>query len=146
MYATAQDMTDRYGSHRMVQLTDVNVPMTGAVVSTVLDARLTDASGEIDGYLAGRMAVPVASPPAMLKLLCCRICYALLMRDNLSEADAADLKDARAYLRDVASGKISLTQPSAAEPLPGVGPVLFSTGDKVMSREAVGTSWSDTAR
>lgn len=136
MYATAQDMIDRYGLPHMVQLSDVNMPLTGAVVNTVVEARLADASAEIDGYLAGRMATPVAAPPAMLRLLCCRIAHALLVGADISEADQADLKDARAYLRDVAAGKISLTQPSAAEPLPGVGPVLFSPGDKVMGREA----------
>lgn len=137
MYATSQDMIDRYGAPRMMQLTDVAEPLTGAVVATVMAARLGDASAEIDGYLAGRMAVPLASPPAVVKLLCCRLAYGMLLGASASEVDQADVKAARAYLRDVAAGTISLTPPADAPALAGAGTVLFAPGQKVMGRETV---------
>ena len=135
MYATAQDMIDRYGEPHLVQLTDVGRPQTGGIVMTVLEARLLDASAEIDGYLAGRMVTPLVSPPAILRLLCCRMAHGLLVGEAATENDVADVKDARAYLRDIANGKISLTLPSEAAALPGVGEVVFSAGQKVMGRE-----------
>lgn len=135
MYATAQDMIDRYGQPRMVQLTDVGAPMTGLVNNTVLLARLGDASAEIDGYLAGRMALPLAEPPAILKLMCCRIAYALLLGQRITEPEAKDLEAARAYLRDVARGTTNLLPPAAAPEVAGVGTVLFEPGTK--------TSWRD---
>ncbi len=134
-YATQQDMIDRYGLPRLVQLTDVNEPQTGGLVDAVLDARLADASAEIDGYLAGRVALPLASPPAHLKNLCCRLAYAMLLGASASEADLADVKAARQYLTDVASGKVLLAPPASLPPLAGAGSVVFSPGNKVMGRD-----------
>lgn len=135
MYATSQDMIDRYGTPRMVQLTDVGAVLTGAVVAAVMNARLADADAEIDGYLAGRMALPLASPPAILRDLACRLAYGRLLGNTATEPDLADLKAARAYLRDVAAGTISLVPPADAPALAGAGAVLFEPGQKVMGRE-----------
>lgn len=135
-YATQQDMLARYGMPRLVQLTDVNVPMTGELVTAVLDARLADASAEIDGYLVGRVTLPLASPPEVLKLLCCRLAYALLLGSAASDADLAELKAARDYLKSVAKGDIPLTPPDQAPAAPGAGSVIFSAGSKDWGREA----------
>lgn len=137
MYATPQDMIDRYGQPRMVQLTDVGMPMTGDVVAAVLEARLADASAEIDGYLAGRMATPVANPPAILRLLCCRLAYALLLGAQISDQEAGDVRDARAYLMSVSRGQVLLAPPAqAATPSMPADAVVFEPGQKVMGREA----------
>lgn len=135
-YATQQDMLARYGMPRLVQLTDINVPMVGELVSTVLDARLADASAEIDGYLVGRMSVPLASPPEILKQLCCRIAYYLLLGAGAGEVDQADVKDARAFLKSVAKGEIPLIAPDQAPAQAGIGPVLFEAGSKDWGRES----------
>lgn len=135
MYATAQDMLDRLGTPKLVQLTDINVPMTGTVNATVLSRALEDASGEIDGYLAGRMALPLANPPAVLKLHCCTIAHFRLMGSAADEALTAAYKAATDYLRAVAKGDIALTAPADAPALAGLGPVLFDAGSKVMGRE-----------
>ena len=136
MYATLQDMTDRYGTPRLVQLTDVFTPLTNVVNNVVLNARLADATAEIDGALVGRMALPLANPPAMLRLICCRLAYGMLLGPAVSEAEAADIKAARQYLRDVASGTVLLTPPAEMPDLAGAGSVLFEPGQKVMGRDA----------
>jgi phage gp36-like protein len=136
MYATKQDMIDRFGLPRMVQLTDLAEPLTGTVVDAVVTARLADAGAEIDGHLAGRMAVPLVAPPAIVKLLCIRLAYAALLGATASEADLADAKAARDYLRAIAEGRISLTAPDAVPAATGAGAVLWSAGEKVMGREA----------
>ncbi len=135
-YATQTDMLARYGMRKLVALTDINQPMVGEIVTTVLDARLADASAEIDGYLAGRMPVPVTNPPEVLKLLCCRLAYYALLGDAASEVDQADVKAARDYLKSVAKGEISLTTPDQAPAQAGAGSVLFSAGSKDWGREA----------
>lgn len=135
-YATQQDMLARYGMPRLVQLTDINEPMTGELVSAVLSARLVDASAEIDGYLVGRMALPLASPPEVLKLLCCRLAYYLLLGAGAGEVDQADVKAARDYLKSVAKGEIPLTPPDQAPALAGAGAVIFSGGSKDWGRES----------
>lgn len=134
-YATQQDMLARYGMPRLVQLTDINVPMTGELVAAVLDARLADASAEIDGYLVGRMSVPLASPPEVIKLLCCRLAYYLLLGAGATDVDQADVKAARDYLKSVAKGEILLTAPDAVPAVAGAGAVLFEGGAKDWGRE-----------
>lgn len=136
MYATAQDMLDRFGTPRMVQLTDVNVPMTGTVNTTVLSSALADASAEIDGYLAGRMALPLASPPPVLKVHCCTIAHFHLLGSAADEPATKAYDAAIKYFTAVAKGDIALTAPADTPALAGVGPVLFNPGDKVMGRES----------
>lgn len=135
-YATQQDMLTRYGLPKLVQLTDINEPLVGELVPAVLASRLDDASAEIDGYLAGRMAVPLAAPPAIVKLLCCRLAYYLLLGATASDVDQADVKAARAYLASVAKGEISLAAPDQVVAVSGEGAVQFEVGAKDWGREA----------
>lgn len=135
-YATQQDMLTRYGLPRLVQLTDINQPQVGELVPAVLGSRLDDATAEIDGYLAGRMAVPLATPPAVVKLLCCRLAYYLLLGATASDVDQADVKAARAYLASVAKGEIALTAPDQVVAIAGEGTVQFATGAKDWGRES----------
>lgn len=135
MYAAAQDMLDRFGTPRLVQLTDINAPATGTVNATVLARALEDATAEIDGYLVGRMGLPLASPPAVLKLHCCTIAHFRLLGAAADDATTEAYKAAVAYLARVAKGEISLTAPADAPAATGLGPVLFEPGSKVMGRE-----------
>jgi len=128
-------MIDRLGTPRLVQLTDINTPMTGAVVSVVLDRALTDASDEIDGYLVGRMALPLASPPAILRVHCCTIAHYRLLGSGADDVTAEAYKSALAFLARVADGKCALQAPADVPAVVGIGPVLFDPGSKVMGRE-----------
>lgn len=138
MYAIGQDMIDRYGTPRMTQLTDINEPLTGAVVQLVLDRALSDASAEIDGYLVGRMALPLANPPEILRVHCCTIALYRLLGSGVDEATAEAYKLALAYLGKVADGRITLQPPGDVPAMSGVGSVLFDEGFKVMGRESDG--------
>ncbi|HIE4894535.1 TPA: phage protein Gp36 family protein, partial [Yersinia enterocolitica] len=52
MYATRQNMVDAFGEKECVALTDRN--FTGQIDDHVIVVKLTQASAEIDSYLAGR--------------------------------------------------------------------------------------------
>jgi phage gp36-like protein len=135
VYATQADMITRYGVNRLVQLTDLSTPQTGEIVDETLIARLDDASAEIDGYLVGRVVTPMASVPAHIRLLCCRIAYALLMGDGIDEATTADLAAARGWLRDVARGVIPLSTAQEATAAATSDDVAFNPGSKDWGRE-----------
>ncbi|MCW5657446.1 MAG: DUF1320 domain-containing protein [Burkholderiaceae bacterium] len=135
-YATQAEMIASYGMPKLVALTDIGQPMTGELQGAVLDAKLDDASAEIDGYLAGRMSVPLASPPPVIKLMCRRLAYYLLLGPAATEVDQADAKAVRDYLRAVAAGNVSLTSPDQAPAQAGAGSVLFEQGAKDWGREA----------
>ena len=56
MYATRQDMVNAFGEKECIALTDRD--FTGQIDDHVMDVKLTQASAEIDSYLAGRYPIP----------------------------------------------------------------------------------------
>lgn len=136
-YATVTDLQSRIGEPRLVQLTDLADPPQGLVMGSVAQKALDDASAEIDGYLAGRYALPLAAPvPGILLVYCVTIAHYRLLGDKADEVTRADYKAAIDYLRGVAKGDILLMPPADAPVPTGAGPVLFDGGQKVMGREA----------
>lgn len=136
-YATAQDMIDRFGERQMRQLTDVREPRLDAVNMAVLGTALDDASAEIDGYLAGVVALPLASTPEMLRVICVDLARYRLQHTTADEQVVQRVEAAREYLMAVAAGKVKLTLPGGADvPAPGAGTVVFDTGSKVMGRSS----------
>jgi phage gp36-like protein len=145
-YATQQDMLDRFGPVELMQLTDITQPRLGGVNATVLDRALGDASAEIDGYLVGRMALPLAAPPALLRVFCCDMARYRLMSTMPDERAGDAYKAAVTFLTKVAAGNIQL-QAAADVPTPaGVGDVAFGTGSKVFGRETQGGDMGDAGR
>lgn len=134
-YATVTDLQDRLGEPRLMQLTDIGDPQVGLVDPAVAQKALDDAAAEIDGYLVGRYALPLASPPAMLRVHACTIAHYRLLGSAVDDATAADYKAVRELLTKVAEGKVLLMPPSEAPAVVGVGAVLFEPGSKVMGRE-----------
>lgn len=143
-YATQQDMLDRFGPFELVQLTDIGQPRLGALNATVLERALGDASAEIDGYLVGRLALPLVTPPALLRVFCCDMTRYRLMSTTADERAAEAYKAAIAYLVRVASGAISLQAPADVPAPAGVGDVAFSAGSKVFGREDPDTGRSQS--
>lgn len=140
-YATVADLQSRIGEPRLLQLTDLAEPPTGLLQASVAQKALDDASAEIDGYLAGRYALPLAAPvPGILLVYCVTIAHYRLLGSAADEVARADYKAAIAYLVGVAKGDIPLLPPSAAPVPTGEGPVLFEPGSKVMGRDANGGS------
>ena len=134
-YANQQDMVDRYGTARLTSLTDIETPAVGGIRTAMLAAKLADADAEIDGYLVGRYALPLATFPAILKVHACSIAWYRLLGSVADEAARRDYEDATAYLQRVARGDIGILAPSAAPAAEGIGPVIFDTGAKVFGRD-----------
>ena len=103
-YATQQDLIDRFGREELAQLTDRD---SGQVIDAeVLGRALTDADAEIDGYLAARYCLPLASSPAVLTRLAADIARYRLWADRASEAVRKRYEDAVRDLRQISSGAI----------------------------------------
>lgn len=105
-YATVADMVTRFGERQILELTDRDV--SGSIDTAVADQALTDASAEIDGYLAARYSLPLASVPGILVPYCCDLARLRLYPDAIPEAAAQAAAQARAFLADVARGRIGL--------------------------------------
>lgn len=134
-YATVADLQDRLGEARLVQLTDLQSPPLGLVDLAVAQKALDDADAEIDGYLVGRYALPLATVPAVLRVHAITLASNKLLGERASEIDRDELKATREFLDRVAQGKFSILAPAAVPPVQGAGNVIFSPGSKVMGRE-----------
>lgn len=136
-YATIQDLQDRLGVPRLVQLTDLGDAPTGLVGTVTAQKALDDASAEIDGYLVGRLALPLASAPAVLTVHCVTIAHYRLLGSAAGDVEREAYKAAVRYLERVANGDIALLPPNAAQAAAATGaPVMFSAGSKVFGRDA----------
>lgn len=107
MYADASQMITRFGESELIELTDKS-GQAGELVQTVLDGALADASATIDGYLAGRYALPLVSTPPVLIPICCDLARYQLYDEQASEQVSNRHKNAIRFLELVASGKVSL--------------------------------------
>jgi len=121
-------MTDRFGVQEIIQLTDRAVPPTGVINTTVLDRAISDATAEINAALAGRYSLPLAVVPEVLARVACN-----LSRYHLYDVPPEDVRkrydDGLRFLRDVASGKITMGVDSAgAQATPSDGAETQSAG------------------
>lgn len=133
-YATKQDMIDRFGEVELKQLTD----RAGAIETiddTVLGKSLADADAEINGYLAGRYTLPLASTPLILVGHACDIARYRLYDDRATEHVRQRYEDALKYLRDVGAGKISLGLDVGNQPQAEAGGARAEGDDRVFTRD-----------
>ncbi|RJX20295.1 MAG: DUF1320 domain-containing protein [Desulfobulbus sp.] len=136
-YATITDIRQWIDEDVLIQLTDdADAGTTDAdVVATALAA----ASVEIDGYLGGRYALPLASPPAVLTKLAVDIGGWLLhvRRDVAAPAHwQARHDNAIKFLEKIATGKISL----GADDPAGTGAAdrpAATSGDRIFSTDTL---------
>ena len=105
-YALLADMAARYGETELVQLTDRMGD--GVVDAALVDQALLDAGAVIDGYLAGRYTLPLASVPAILVGYACDLARARLYTDAAPEIVLKRESDALKFLALAAQGKINL--------------------------------------
>lgn len=136
-YATRQDMIDSFRETELVQLTNEQVEESTVIDDTVLTKALQRASDEIDGYLAGRYALPLATVPANLVGICCDIARYRLYDDRATEQVTKRYDDAVKYLKALATGTISLTPSATNEPVPGAGGAQSFGNERVFSADTL---------
>lgn len=108
MYATKQNMIERYAEQQLIELTDRVPPYDEAIVDTVLNLALSDADAVINSYIAGRYQLPIASTPDVLRRHACIIAYYDLHRGRHPEEVRKDYEDSIAFLKSVARGDAKL--------------------------------------
>jgi phage gp36-like protein len=133
-YAAQADLEARFGADELTQLTDrvgAGVPDAGIVARA-----LADADAEIDGYLASRYALPLATVPPVLARIACDIARYRLWEDRASEEVRLRYEDARRTLESIAKGQVSLGLP-AANAAPALAEVSLGNA-RVMTRDGTG--------
>ncbi|WP_226779514.1 gp436 family protein [Oceaniglobus trochenteri] len=108
-YATLDNLTDRFGSRLLVQLTDRGEVVTDTIDTDVIDRALADTDAAIDGYLKDRYVLPLAETPPLIADLAQSIAIYKLHVYAPDPKIEADYKDALRTLRDIASGVVRLS-------------------------------------
>lgn len=129
-YATQTDMNERFGEAELIQLTDRG-GSTGAIVTDVLDQALADADSMIDGYLAARYTLPLASVPTVLIRIGCDLARYYLYDDGAPKEVGERYQAAINFLKSVSRGEVSLglTTPPTSSGAPD-----YSAPDRVFTR------------
>jgi len=119
-YAQVSDLIARFGEAEIIDLTDRADPRTGAVDATVAELALADADAEIDGYVARRYDLPLATVPPVLTRLACDIARYRLWDDRAPDEVRQRYEDATRILREIADGRhrLEAAAPQAPAALP----------------------------
>lgn len=136
-YATQQDMIDRFGEDHLIQVTS---DAGEALDAVAVDRALLDASAVIDGYLQARYRLPLADPPALLRIHACNIAmYQLLVLRPLGDVDDARKRydDAVSFLTRVAEGKVSIGPTDDGAPAPEHGAPRLAGPVRVFGRHTL---------
>lgn len=108
MYATKQNMIDRYGEKPLIELTDRVEPYAEAIVDSVLNMALSDADALINSYISARYQLPVTSTPDVLRRHACVITYYDLHRGRHPDEVRKDYEDTLSFLKSVSRGDAKL--------------------------------------
>ena len=109
-YVTTNAMLAKFGEHELIALTDNEQPYTGQINTMKLQAAIDSANSEIDGYLAGRYSLPLASAPAFLTSLGCDMAHFHGSVGDTQETERTKTRYAIAVknLTNISKGLISL--------------------------------------
>lgn len=130
-YATKQDMINRFGAEELIQLTDESG--AGDIDDDMLDRAFADADADINGYLAGRYAVPLANTPPVVTRLACEIARYHLYNKAAPETVAQRYKDAIRTLEGIAKGLIGIGLDALGAPIAPSGAPEFNAPERVFT-------------
>ncbi|MCB1833935.1 MAG: DUF1320 domain-containing protein [Geminicoccaceae bacterium] len=132
-YATIQDMLDRFGERRLLDLTDRDG--NGAIDAAVIDLALADADALIDSYVGRRYGLPLDPMPAVLRQIAVDIAFFRLQPATVSEDVRKRYEDAQAFLQDFGAGKATLDVAGISSEQAATGGPAAITQDRIFSRD-----------
>lgn len=132
MYATLTDMTARFETAELIQLTDE--ALNGVIDEAKLATVLTEATGKINAYISKRYPGPFAPVPSVLTDAACDIARYRLYKTSAPEQVAARYQEVMDWLKMVAEGTATLTGDDGATATQSAS-VQFSTPDRLFSRD-----------
>lgn len=132
-YATQQDMVDRFAESELIQLTDRDG--TGTIGATVLSQALADADAKVDGYLAGRYTLPLATVPKSLTRIACDVARYYLYDNHATDEVRRRYEDAEKFLIALGKGDVTLG-PDPAD-VADVGSPEVSTPGRIFTHDTM---------
>lgn len=134
MYATTQNLYDRFGQSEIDLLADHDGD--GLPDAGVIDQALSDASDEMDGYFrAAGYTVPLNNTPGVTERICCNLARFNLYTDVAPEHVQKLHDDAVTWLGRISKGEINLGVASdGSEPAAESNTIEMQSADNVFSR------------
>lgn len=142
MYVTADVMRERFGDQELIELTDNREPYINAINFDKLNAALSEANSEIDGYVQVRYKLPLQIIPPYLVAIGCHIARYHLCTMVVTENDPIKIRynDAIKTLKAISKGDVALGGSPAGESAPmetSANNVIFT----VARRDFGGGGW-----
>lgn len=134
-YCTQQDLIDRFGADELIQLTD-RAGTADAIDATVLGQAIADADALIDGYLAGRYALPLASTPTALERAACDVARYFLFGASVPDVVQRRYDDVVKFMMALAKGDVSLGMDGGGNEVAVDSTPEFSSAESVFQRGA----------
>ena len=139
MYITQTDLSGQISNAQLIQLTDD--AKTGLVDTTKIDKAIAEAEAEVNGYVATKRSVPLASPiPDLVKQLCVDIAIYRLFhrRQRVPDDVRKSYEDAVAKLKDISKGLLTLgIDPPPAESSKAASGEVFGP-ERMFDRDKLG--------
>lgn len=109
-YATIESMITRFGKEDLVEITDTELPYTGEINESKLQAAIVSANSEVDAYLAKQMNVPTVLGSPFVQMMACDVAryHVALGNARVSERDEKRYDLAVKNLKAVNDGKIGI--------------------------------------
>lgn len=118
-YCTKAELETRFGTAMLVDATDRGAEATGAIDPNAVARAIKDADALIDGYLAARYQLPLASTPDLVNTLSLTIAIYKLHPAVADEKLRKDYEDALKTLQHISRGDIRLdlagSEPATAD-------------------------------
>lgn len=136
-YITLQQLLVQPGEQVLIQLTDRAVPSVGAIDEAVVAGVLADTDALIDGYLAGRYALPLAVTPPLVASLARAIAHYRLHNYAPEDKVRKDHDDAIATLKQIASGIVRLDIAGVEPTSSGASGVVATDRERDMTPDSL---------
>lgn len=132
-YIVQADLETRFGGTELAQLTDHE---NGTVIDAgVVGLAIADAESEIDGYLAARYQLPLASVPPVLARIAADIARYRLWADQAGEVVRKRYEDSVRDLKAISSGGIVIDGASPLAPSTTAQAVKVSAPSRVFNAD-----------
>lgn len=128
-YATVADLVAEFGEAEIRDLTDRADPPTVEIDAAVAGRALARAETSINGYLAGRYAIPV--PADAVRGYALDMARAYLYVNTMPDTVKARYDAAMRDLKAIGQGLMSLPVPEATAPTPGASSMVVRTRPKM---------------
>lgn len=137
LYITQDDLIARFGAQQLLELSDRE--SAGQIDAARVAQAIADTCARIDGYLASRYPLPLATVPQAIPPLASDICRYILAERPTDEMRKR-YDDALAWFAKVAEGKFGLGLDQTSQPVPEapVGGPQFVARNKTHMGERLG--------